>query len=695
MKWNKIVTTCTDVAKEILGKKEQTRKYKDPKLETLSKQDKKLKEDIQSAKSQKSRIRKKEERKKIKIKIKKIIKTHKEEELEKELHEIEALKDDSNRYYKATKKLKNKNKTTNLYVQDPEGNFAGTNIQKIEIISNFFKDMLAPPTDERDLKYYQPTPMKTPFNKLEIEKAAKSLKNGKASGCDNLHAECIKYAPQIIYEEIAKIFNEVAEHGTEITELTLGMMTPLQKPGKKRGPPGNIRPIILLSVLRKILTICMLRRIWNRIEKQISIDQAAYQSGRGITEQVFSIKILAEKAVTSSNYELYLLLIDMSKAFDMVNRKILFEHLENTLEVDELHIMGILTNEPKLKVKIGTDIGNSFTTTKGILQGDCLSAILFVYYLSKCLKEKPKHTEHNYAKKQTQPLLISPKYADDITFISNDSKIIQEIEDKIPGTLAKYDLLINKSKTEHYTIPRPKPTPIFKTKEQSAITWSELDWTLNIEEIPQENTSPNWKSCRLLGSLLDTQADFERRKTIARNSMKLLTHIYNSKIINIQLKIRTFNAYTASIFLFNTELWSTPKTLEDKINSFQRNLLRKAIGIHWPRKITNEELEKLTKQENWNITILKRRLNWLGHLMRLDEETPARLALRQALKESRRPVGRPPHTWLKQIQEDLLTINIYINETNFEETLNSLAKNRKVWRDTVQNVMKRASSKAF
>ena len=176
MKWNKIVKTCIDSAKEVLGKREQKIKHKDPKLEILSQQNKKLKEDIQAAKSQKSRTEKKEERKRIKIKIKKIIKTHQEEELEIELQEIESLKDDSNRYYQATKKLKNKNKTNTLYVQDPKENFASTNTQKIEIISTFFKDMLAPPIDETHLKKYQPTPMKIPFNTLEIKKNSKISK---------------------------------------------------------------------------------------------------------------------------------------------------------------------------------------------------------------------------------------------------------------------------------------------------------------------------------------------------------------------------------------------------------------------------------------------------------------------------------------------------------------------------------------
>ena len=61
---------------------------------------------------------------------------------------------------------------------------------------------------------------------------------------------------------------------------------------------------------------------------RIPIAQSAYQSGRSTTEQVFAIKMLAEKAITSSTYNIYLLLLDMSKAFDTVCRNKLLSDLQ-------------------------------------------------------------------------------------------------------------------------------------------------------------------------------------------------------------------------------------------------------------------------------------------------------------------------------------------------------------------------------
>ena len=67
--------------------------------------------------------------------------------------------------------------------------------------------------------------------------------------------------------------------------------------------------------------------------------QTAYRPGRSTTENVLTFKLLAEKAITETNYEINLRLLDMSKAFDNVNRKILLNDLQTILNNDELHII--------------------------------------------------------------------------------------------------------------------------------------------------------------------------------------------------------------------------------------------------------------------------------------------------------------------------------------------------------------------
>ena len=52
--------------------------------------------------------------------------------------------------------------------------------------------------------------------------------------------------------KITKILNNVGSNGDGVVELTLGVRPPLQKPGKSKRLPENLRPIMLLFFLIKL-----------------------------------------------------------------------------------------------------------------------------------------------------------------------------------------------------------------------------------------------------------------------------------------------------------------------------------------------------------------------------------------------------------------------------------------------------------
>ena len=79
------------------------------------------------------------------------------------------------------------------------------------------------------------------------------------------------------------------------------------------------------------------------------------------------MKILPEKAVEAKEYKVFLSLIDMLKAFGIVNRKKHFENLEQFLEPDKPHMLNIITSFTQVKVKISDAIGKTFITIIGII----------------------------------------------------------------------------------------------------------------------------------------------------------------------------------------------------------------------------------------------------------------------------------------------------------------------------------------
>ena len=154
--------------------------------------------------------------------------------------------------------------------------------------------------------------------------------------------------------------------------------------------------------------------------------------------------------------------------------------------------------------------------------------------------------------------------------------------------------------------------------------------------------------------------------------------------------------HTLPVFSYTTlivELWTLTDKLEKKIDSFHRKKLRGVINICWPKLTSNERLYAKTEATKRSAIIRMKRLNWLGHWMRLNRQTPVRLALYESLQPERRKRGRPSLTWIKFREKDLESVDIKLNLSNKrtpEEriaALEGLAEDRSKWRKLVKDIM--------
>ena len=254
-------------------------------------------------------------------------------------------------------------------------------------------------------------------------------------------------------------------------------------------------------------------------------------------------------------------------------------------------------------------------------------------------------------------VVIDPKYADDITFIRSHQTKTNQIKRILPGMLEKGNLLENQTKREEYHIPG------------------------------NDNT---WKTCKLLGSLMDTESDINRRKGLAVNAMKTLTEAFKSHTLLLSTKLKIFESYVQSIFLYNCELWAITKTIAEQIDSFHRRLLRDVLGVKYPRIMKNEEVYNKTSAVKWSTIVTKRRLSWLGHLLRLDDDTPAK----QALEEYMRPVpkkrGRRKTCWFDNINKDFSHMNV--KNTKLLDELKNLSSDRQYWKSLLKDMMLKTTS---
>ena len=110
-----------------------------------------------------------------------------------------------------------------------------------------------------------------------------------------------------------------------------------------------------------------------------------------------------ESPITARNESAHLIILDMSKAFDSINRNQLIQDLCNTIEIDELHIIFTLLNI-SISVRCENNLSEVFETSTGAREGDCVSAPQFIYYLAKRL-EPPKFNQpadHPYAEQNVR-----------------------------------------------------------------------------------------------------------------------------------------------------------------------------------------------------------------------------------------------------------------------------------------------------
>ena len=243
---------------------------------------------------------------------------------------------------------------------------------------------------------------------------------------------------------------------------------------------------------------------------------------------------------------------------------------------------------------------------------------------------------------------MNPQYADDLGEASTNPAEIQYTKDKLPACLEKRDLILNKSKTEEFRVSK---------------------------------NHNNWKKCKFLGSYIDTETDINNRKRLLLNAADQLKYIFHSKRLPMRVKIKAFNVYLESIFLYNSELWTTTNTLNNKIDAFHRRMLRALVlNIRYPKIIKNTEVYEKTKQQPWLTKIKIRRMRWIGHAYRLNKNTPAGKSIRYATNQFIRNQGRPKETWINLINKQLKEQNINL------KNIYDQAKNKKNWKKLCKQI---------
>ena len=363
----------------------------------------------------------------------------------------------------------------------------------------------------------------TPVDQEEVMGIINKFKN-KATLDTKISALKVANEHSDFREVVACIINSSFEQGIFPEPLKIAKVVPIHKGGTKT-EVGNYRPISLLPTFSKIYEKTMHSRITNFMESNNSLFdmQYGFRKSRSCEHALLAAQNCILNTLNKNEIAL-LLLIDFSKAFDMVDHDILLDKLfrygirGNTLKWMRSYLRG-----RRQYVTIDGKNSSESLLKFGVPQGSILGPLLFIIYIN----DLPNI--HKLAK-----FIL---YADDANIIITGKNVheITEQANKLCKTLSQWvhcnGLKLNVKKTNFM---------IFSNCKSA----NQHEYSFTIENSRIERT----QSVRFLGVLLDAKLNWNQHVTAIRQKM--------SRHIGILYKLKSILPLSARLNIYHSLIQS-------------------------------------------------------------------------------------------------------------------------------------------
>ncbi|XP_038074896.1 uncharacterized protein LOC119742796 [Patiria miniata] len=202
------------------------------------------------------------------------------------------------------------------------------------------------------------------------------------------------------------------------------------------------------------------------------------------------------------------------------------------------------------------------------------------------------------------------EYADDVDFLDKAKKPLDHLQPVAAEKLKVDNLFMNETKTEFTHVYLAEAT--------------ETD--LHGKDV---RGNESWRKNKTLGSLLCSTSDITAHCIQGNVTFHTLRKLWSRRTkIPLKARLRLYNAYCVSIMLYNCNSWTAPKVMFDKLDACHRRHLRVITGHCWPKSlISNQALYELCNEEPLSSKVTKQRWSMLGHVLRMNPDTPAQRAL--------------------------------------------------------------------
>ena len=313
----------------------------------------------------------------------------------------------------------------------------------------------------------------------EVEKAILSLKDNKAAGPDNIPAEVIKYGGCALHRRLHNFILDWWSAKCLQQQWKNGIIILAYKQKGDRAGCDNSRGISLISVAGKVLAKIMLTRLLEHmVDLVLPESQCVFRRGRSTIDMIFVTRQLQENC-RDQHQDLYLAFVDLTKAFDTVNRDLLWNILRkfgcpptfiailqqfHTGMCAQVVMAGSQSSSSPVEVEV-----KQVCVLAPIIFNLLLVAITLVshrdYQSSDCVGNEYLfdggffNQRRLQAKTKTSSAVISALlYADDAAFPSHTADGLQRSLDVMSENYLRAGLIINIMKTEILSASSPSTT---------------------------------------------------------------------------------------------------------------------------------------------------------------------------------------------------------------------------------------------
>jgi endonuclease/exonuclease/phosphatase family metal-dependent hydrolase/ribosomal protein S28E/S33 len=670
--WSRIKNDIKSVAEEVIGLKSRRKRndWRDDECKDATRK----KNEAYIQYTERTTRAKKEAYKELRRFANKTNRRKKRKYLNDELREMdENFKQNNTRAaYAVVKQLKAGFQPTTSLCKDTNGNIISDAEEIKSRWKQYFQELLNPsgPTERHTSnnltdRTADEEPTSSPPTLEEVKSALGNQKNNKAPGVDNIPAELLKWGGECVAKIIHALISSIWTKEILPNDWRKSIICPVYKKGDKLRCE-NYRGISLLCTSYKVFSKILESRIKPLADKITGEYQGGFRTGRSTTDQIFSVKQVLEKC-WEYNIEVHQIFVDFKQAYDSIDRTVLYTILLDLgIPAKLVRLIKLTMTGSISQVRVQNDLTASFETECGLKQGDGLAPILFNLALEYVIRRIPVDTKGTLLFKSTQVVA----YADDINIMARSLVGAKEVLVNLDSSAREVGLRINENKTKVMTQTR-RNTPI-----RQNLTVADYNFE-NVENFVYLGTNISKDG--------NETEEIKRRILLANKTYYWILPIIRNKDVHRNAKLRIYKSIIRPVLCYGSETWTLTQASEKMINACERKILRRILG---PVRIEdvwrtryNVELYTIFDDPEVSTLIKLRKLQWAGHVVRMDDERIPKRALK-GKAEGKRPVGKPRKRWQDSIDADSKSLLRFSN-------WRTRSLDRDAWRRSIQEAKAR------